>query len=240
MIDRTLNYGRHHIRRFLANCGKFDLVVDLGAGRGDDLLAARAVNPRAALHAIEPSTPLASQLRQLGAVVHDLDVERSPLPFQDQTVDVVIANQLLEHTKEIFWIFHEISRVLRPSGNVILGLPNLASFHNRVLLVAGRQPTCVQLASAHVRAFTRPGLLYFLDQGFPGGYKLEDFGGSNFYPFPPLLARRLAHWLPTLAWGIFFRFRKRLRYERSFLDYPRAQKLETNFFLGHEEPTLTD
>ena len=53
----------------------------------------------------------------------------------------MIANQILEHTKEVFWIWHEIARVLAPQGQLILGVPNLASAHNRLLLLLGRQPT---------------------------------------------------------------------------------------------------
>ena len=29
------------------------------------------------------------------------------LPFEDETVDILIVNQILEHCKEIFWIFFE-------------------------------------------------------------------------------------------------------------------------------------
>ena len=34
-------------------------------------------------------------------------------PFEDETVDILIVNQILEHCKEIFWIFHELTRVLK-------------------------------------------------------------------------------------------------------------------------------
>lgn len=37
MIDRSLNYGRHHIKAFLESCLPFETVLDIGAGKGDDL-----------------------------------------------------------------------------------------------------------------------------------------------------------------------------------------------------------
>lgn len=47
-------------------------------------------------------------------------------------------------------------------------------------------------------------VLNFLPSCFPGGYQLKAFGGSNFYPFPPVIAARpLARLFPTMAWGIF-------------------------------------
>jgi len=75
-------------------------------------------------------------------------------------------------------------------------------------------------------------VIRLLDSGFPGGYKLHNFGGSNFYPFPPLIARPLAAAFPSLAWGIFFHFQKTQPYRGTFLSYPAEQQLETNFFVG--------
>jgi SAM-dependent methyltransferase len=173
----------------------------VGAGGGADLDAARACLPGAAFHAIESHAPSVDALRARGYTVHPLDIERDRLPFESGSVDIVIANQVLEHTKELFWIAHEVSRVLRVGGSFVVGVPNLASLHNRVLLAFGRQPTQIRSASAHVRGFTRPDLLAFFDDCFPGGYRCAGFGGSNFYPFPSVLARPLARAFPTLAWG---------------------------------------
>jgi hypothetical protein len=147
---------------------------------------------------------------------------------------VVIANQILEHVKELFWIFHEATRVLRVGGHLIVGVPNLASLHNRVLLAVGKQPTCIQNHSAHVRAFTRSDLLKFLETCFSGGFRLTKFGGSNFYPFPPFIAKPLASLLPHMAWGIFLMLRKERAYSSEFIAHPIAHQLESNFYLGNE------
>lgn len=40
MIDRRFNYGRHLIRAYLSK-SRSELVVDMGAGKGIDLNAAR-------------------------------------------------------------------------------------------------------------------------------------------------------------------------------------------------------
>jgi hypothetical protein len=67
---------------------------------------------------------------------------------------------------------------------------------------------------------------------FPGGYKLVSFGGSNFYPFPPVIARPLAMMFPNMAWGIFLMFEKQREYNGEFLRSPVENKLETNFYVG--------
>jgi SAM-dependent methyltransferase len=135
-------------------------------------------------------------------------IENEILPLKDESINIIIANQILEHTKEIFWIFHEISRVLTVGGKLIIGVPNLASLHNRLLLMLGLQPTAIKINSAHIRGFTKKDFLNFLQSCFPGGYELKAFDGSNFYPFPPVIAKPLARLFPTMTWGIFFVFEK--------------------------------
>ena len=232
MIDRTLNYGRHVIRGFLRRAAPYGSVLDLGAGTGVDLRAAHEVQPQARLHAIEVFPDSVRLLQEMGAHVHPIDLEKDRFPLEDGSVDVVMSNQVLEHTKEIFWIFHEATRVLRTGGHMIVGVPNLASLHNRLLLLAGRQPTAIQNGTAHVRGYTRRDLLSVFELAFPGGYSLQGHGGSNFYPFPGVLARPLAAAFPGMAWGMFLLLRKEREYAGEFLEYPVRERLETNFYLG--------
>ena len=141
-------------------------------------------------------------------------------------------NQVLEHIKEIFWVFHETTRILSIGGKVIIGVPNLASLHNRLLLLFGKQPSPVKNYSAHVRGFTKDDILSFLNTCLPDCYRMISFGGSNFYPFPPLLARPLANYFPNMAWGIFLMLEKQKQYNNEVLSYLHREKLETPFYTG--------
>lgn len=205
--------------------------MDLGAGDGADLALAAKVCPAAERFAIESYPPNVEKLR-VRHTVFPLDLEKDPLPFTDESVDVVLSNQVLEHVKEIFWILHQVSRVLRVGGHLVIGVPNLASLHNRLLLLCGKQPTVIQNHSAHVRGYTKHDILRLLKMIFPGGYTLRGFGGTNFYPFPPLLAKPMARMLPNGAWGIFLLFEKKRHYQEEFLAHPVTKGLETNFFLA--------
>jgi len=231
-IDRSLNYGRHLIRQYLEMSMPFHSVLDLGAGLGADLNIASTLAPSTKRLAVEVHSAYASKLRALGMSVYEINIEKDALPFPDASIDVIIANQVLEHTKDIFWIFHEVTRVLRRGGKLIIGVPNLASLHNRILLAAGRHPTPIKMASAHVRGFTKRDLIAFISCCFPAGYSLRAFGGSNFYPFPPTLAKPLARIWPALAWGIFLLLEKQNDYCGEFLKFPIMESLETNYYLG--------
>jgi SAM-dependent methyltransferase len=234
MIDRSLNYGRHCIEEFMSKVDSPSTVLDIGAGHGADLAYAYKKFPNANLVGLENWPQYINELSNKGISVLSLNIEKDKLPFNNESLDLIIANQILEHCKEVFWIFSEISRVLKVGGNFILGVPNLASLHNRILLAFGRHPSPIKTASAHVRGYTRHDLENFLSTCFPEGYRLVSFKGSNFYPFPPFLAKLLAKVLPNFAWGIFLLLQKVRPYNDEFLKFPREQRLETNYFTGEK------
>lgn len=236
MIDRSLNYGRHLIEKFsqraLESAPEVAKVLDIGAGSGADLALVQKVAPKAELHGVEIYPQNVSILKTLGVTTHALNLELDPLPFENESLDLVIANQVLEHTKEIFWIFHQVSRCLKVNGSFLVGVPNLASFHSRCLLAMGRQPTAIQTASAHIRGFTQHDLLRFTEKCFPAGYQMTHFGGSNFYPFPAVIAKPLAQVWGNGSVSIFLLLQKKKAYEKSFIRFPVQERLETNYYLG--------
>lgn len=152
-----------------------------------------------------------------------------PLHFQDESLDLIICNQILEHTKELFWVMHEVTRSLKIGGYLIVGVPNVTSLHNRIGLLLGKHPTQAKACSAHIRCFSKNDFLLFLQECFPEGYSLNRFDGSQFYPFPPILSQPLARLLPGMAFSIFFLLQKTKKYTGSFLEYPIKANLETNF-----------
>jgi SAM-dependent methyltransferase len=208
------------------------IVVDLGAGGGRDLAVVRRLHPRATLIAVEGGREYAKNLEGKADRIVVANIERDRLPLATGEADLIIANQILEHTKEIFWIFHEVSRSLKVGGHFLFGVPNICSLHNRFLLLLGKHPTQHKVCSAHVRPFSKDDTVAFLNACFPGGYELAAFRGAQFYPFPLRIARLLADGLPTFAFTIFFMIRKMREYNGEFAVYPGLAQLETNFWTG--------
>lgn len=235
--NAILDYGREIItlwaKRLTAQAPESTEwpVLDIGCGKGDDLLSVRAaVAPRTVhLDGLDCFPTQLAFLKERGISGHVVDIEHERFPFPDQRFDVIICNQILEHTKEIFWILSECARVLRRGGHVIIGVPNLAALHNRLLLLFGDQPPCIHVLGPHVRAFTKKGLQRFLETD--GIFRVVDFRGSNLYPFPPAISRPLVRWFPGLAAGIFL-LAQRTDSDRTFLDVLKSLTLETNYFQG--------
>jgi SAM-dependent methyltransferase len=202
-----LNYGREIVSDWVVGyCSALEgkpHLLDLGVGTAADLLNIRGKLARdMALFGVDSYKPNIARASELDITAALLDIENDALPFADEYFDVVIANQILEHTKEIFFIFSEVSRVLKKGGIFVIGVPNLASLHNRIALLFGLQPPCIEILGPHVRGFTRASMCTFAE--CDGFFVVENFAGSNFYPFPPLVSGFLARSLPNLAVGSFY------------------------------------
>lgn len=231
IVDHNESYGRY----VLENCIKslqIKKCVDIGCGSGDDLSIVSKYNPDAELFGIDYGLWNESVLKGKGIKPVSVNIETDKLPFENESVDFIIANQILEHTKEIFWINHEIFRILKKDGLFFMGTPNLLSLHNRILMTFGMHPTQHKLTSAHVRPFSKKDVYLFYNQIGNFFIKFEGFWGSQFYPFPKPVARFLSKVFPSHAFSIFFLLRKTNTYNNEFIEWLKKAHLETNFFSG--------
>jgi ubiquinone/menaquinone biosynthesis C-methylase UbiE len=230
-VDHGETYGRHILDAWMRNL-KCDTILDLGCGSGSDLEIAKRHNPQSHCIGVEYSDWAKAQLLQKGIDPITIDIECEAIPYADESLDLIIGNQILEHTKEIFWINHEVFRTLKVGGHFYLSVPNVLAWHNRLLGLTGRHPTCVQLCSAHVRAFSKRDTLNFYRTILPQGVELVKFAGAQFYPFPKPIARSLATIFPNLSVSIFFLLKKTSPYQSEFLNWLNQAQLETNYYAG--------
>ena len=229
--DDGRNYGRHHLKNFLEkNATRIVDILDLGAGKGEDLEIVKSIILDSRINACEWDKDNCKKLESLGAVVFQCNLERDLLPYGDGKFDLIIADQIFEHVKDIFWFSHEISRTLKIGGHLYIAVPNLASFHNRILLLFGHQPTCNYSIGPHVRVYTVGDLKNFFGSESTPVWELISVGGANFYPFPKPFSTLLGKVFPKSAVGSVLIFKKVSSYNGHFLDLPRG--LETNFFVG--------
>lgn len=231
IVNHTETYGRHVLENVVQKL-EISQCVDLGCGFGDDLQIVMKSHPSATCLGIDYGYWNKEHLIKIGIEPVSVNIETERLPFDDESVDFVIANQILEHTKEIYWINHEIFRILKVGGHLYLGVPNVLSLHNRILGLFGVHPTCAKMISAHIRVFSKQDTLLFYHEVAGNLISVEGFYGSQFYPFPGFIARKLANLFPSLAFSIFFLFKKRSQYGNQFIDRLSQVVLETNFFTG--------
>ena len=190
--DQTYEALTGEISRLLVGrvkgCGS---ILDVGCGDGRKTAVwAEALGVRlsdvAGIEAVDIFRERAGELFK----TVDGDLERENFPFPDGSFDLVIANQVFEHIKNIFHLMGEVCRVTKLGGHVLLSTPNLASAHNRALLLAGRQPTPIKVFCEHVRGFTAPALASLASAS--GDLEVVSIAGGGFYPLPPGFGNLLA------------------------------------------------
>jgi SAM-dependent methyltransferase len=155
--------------------------------------------------------------RLRGFDVHIGDLEEA-WPFADGSVDVVHANQVIEHVKRVDHFVEELRRVLGAEGRAIVCTENLASWHNVASLALGYQPFSLTNISKlrpvgnrfahhageppakeswqHVHVVT---LAALRDLFFAHRFAIESFWGTGYHPLPGRLARGLAELDPRHA-----------------------------------------
>jgi len=154
---------------------------------------------------VSPTNVVEARIRGVKTFLGDLN---RPFDFPDGFFDVVIANQVIEHIYDTDNFVREIYRVLKKGGYAVISTPNLASFHNILYLLAGRQPYWVNVSDevyvhtwhptqptskarimgkpAHYRAFTFGALKELLEYY---GFMVDRVVGSGVYPLPNLLGK---------------------------------------------------
>ena len=94
-----------------------------------------------------------------------MDIETAEFPAPDEQFDVIVWNRDLVAVKNVVAALQEVNRVLRPRGVLVVAIPNLAALHNRLLLLAGRQPATLHINNGdHVRGFTIASTTRFLER----------------------------------------------------------------------------
>jgi SAM-dependent methyltransferase len=99
-----------------------------------------------------------------------VDLNQDPLPFPDEHFDGITFLAVLEHVFDPYTVIREIHRVLRPGGELVLAVPNVASLTNRARILLGRIPvtsTDDGWDGGHLHYFTKHDLDWFLrSEGF--------------------------------------------------------------------------
>ena len=111
-------------------------ILDVGCGAGVNAAALRARGAEVDGITLSPEEAEAAR-HQCGTVyVHDLE---SGLPtIRPQSYDAVICSHMLEHIRYPARLLHDIHAALKPSGVLVVALPNLLFWKNRLKLIAGR------------------------------------------------------------------------------------------------------
>ena len=126
--------------------------------------------------------------REAGVDAVCVDLNRDPIPFEDGRFDCVVMLAVLEHVMDPYLLLREAYRVLAPGGQMIVCVPNVASFSNRFRVLFGHPPrTSLDpgLDGGHLHYFTPASLRELLAENGFDVVERAPTGGA------PWLKRRL-------------------------------------------------
>jgi SAM-dependent methyltransferase len=114
-------------------------VIDLGCDDGERTMRYAAAAGAGHVYGIEAVESRAAIASGRGVEIVSGDLGQR-LPIDDDSFDVVVSNQVIEHLYDTDLLLSEAFRILKPGGTVVTSTENLASWHNVGSLLLGWQP----------------------------------------------------------------------------------------------------
>lgn len=128
--------------------------LDVGCNRGSFTLKAAEKIGTNKIFAIEINKENVKLAMKKGIKVVEADLNNK-LPFKNNSFDIILANQVIEHLYFTDDFIKEIKRILKPNGYLIISSTNLAALHYRIMLLVGMQPVCLHPSVIHFGNFLR-------------------------------------------------------------------------------------
>lgn len=119
-------------------------------------------------------------------------------PFEDESMDAVLAMEVIEHMIDTDFFLDECLRILKPGGYVVLTTPNICMLRNRIRVPLGVHPRATEYRNVihHVRFYNEPLMRQHLAER---GFVNVQVSCVNMLPQQWIarsrLARRISDWL---------------------------------------------
>lgn len=183
-------------------------IVPEGRGRALDIGCATGLNSKQIrskgydITGVDLSAEAIAKYNEAGFQGLVMDIENG-LDFDDNYFNLVFCSEVIEHLSVPDFLCSEISRVLKPSGALVLSTPNSAFWVYRLFAIFGRTLTEIQ-HPYHLRFFSYRGMLAMLKAH---GLQPEIVTGRNMYLLLPHIWDGLDGVLQKLGFTKEIRFR---------------------------------
>ncbi len=199
--------NNEYIAQSIKSNGDVESILDVGCWDGNRTMDYAEACHAKKLFGIEMVKEMAEEAEKKGIKCFALQADKETWPFDDNSIDCVVSNQVVEHLSDLDHYFKEASRVLKKGGILVTSTNNLASWHNIFALLFGWAPfdltnssklkkgignplavhrnEKVELATWTHRCVYTPRWLFEWQNVF--SLKKENQMAAGFYPFPAVL-----------------------------------------------------
>ena len=194
-----------------------DVVLDLGSGAGLDLLlAAQKVGPAGRVIGVDMTDAMIARAQEniRAAGVSNVELRKGfieTLPVEDASVDWVISNCVINLSPEKESVFHEIVRVLKPGGAMVVSDIMAKNLPVELLAIPALYSSCIAGAISeedYLAGLRKAGMadLKVLDRLVYGSGQIESYAEEalgDAFPVTPEIAARVGAYAHKLAGRIW-------------------------------------
>ena len=157
-----------------------DRVLDYGCGNGviiGNIARSIAIGPASC--GVDISAVAVEQARELFPNVKFYEMQRDA-PLDDETYDVILSAEVLEHVFDTGGIIAEWFRLLRPGGTLAITVPYYGWIKDLLIVLSRRHENHFhQVHDPHIRSFTKNTLRKVLTQGRFEVNEIVGFGSDS-------------------------------------------------------------
>lgn len=155
-------------------------ILDFGCGSGEILSEITKSNPKAKITGVDISkTALKQAEKRVPSGIYKIIIESKKVPIKSESIDFILANDVVEHVYDTEWMFNEFSRMLKKDGLILISTPYCGFIKNLIIALTNFELVYDPLGP-HIRFYTKKSLKKCLDLV---GFRIVHFGTfGRFYP----------------------------------------------------------
>lgn len=157
-------------------------ILDYGCGKGIFISELLKLNPNLELFGMDISDyAIKIAKKKFRNVKFFVQNEEKKFPLKDESIDLILAMDVIEHVFDVKKLIGEFNRVLKPRGQLFVTTPYYGLIKNLVIAFCGFDQVFDPTA-AHIRFFSKKSLTLILKLQ---GFKIIKVGYyGRFYPIP--------------------------------------------------------
>lgn len=135
---QSAGFYKEKLDFLIKEIGSKKKVLDIGCN--DGYVGQKLIERGNEVYGIDISEENVLISRRRGIKSRNVDIENEKLPYRDESFDIVILADIIEHVFDTDMLLRKSARVLKKGGTLIITTPNIASLGRRMMLFLGLAP----------------------------------------------------------------------------------------------------
>ncbi len=158
-ISNNLGYKDKTLIKILSDYGiKKKNCLDFGPGSGRWINFIKKEKPNK-IFAIDISDKVIELNKKNCSKIFKLDFEKRKIPLLNNSIDLILCLEVLEHLRQPDHFLKEIMRLLKKDSIAVFSIPNLLSFSSRVRVMLGLLPIAIVSDPTHIKFYRKKDII---------------------------------------------------------------------------------